>query len=301
MFKKETLFPLAGALLALLVSRDAHAAFSGSWAIGNWSESVTGNVASTWNISGAPSSVTLNNDTSSATSEDVMTITVPASGTITFDWVYHITNTSPLAAGYMINGSRTPLTSGGNHTQTGSGVSVSVTAGQTFGFYISANHLNQAYLTISNFSGPLAPSISVSPTSKDYGSVAPGSTTAQTFTITNSGGGNLNVSSISATGADAAQFTVTALGCANLTPTISGGSNCTIRVSFLASGSGAKSTTLRIVSNDAGSPTDVSLSATISGGAAVPTLSEWGLILLGLLFVGVILRAATIEVPGALG
>jgi hypothetical protein len=128
--------------------------------------------------------------------------------------------------------------------------------------------------------------VTVSPASKSYGSVATGGSSTQTFMITNTSAGNIQVSGISSTGADAAMFGVTAGTCGSLTPTITSGSGCTVSVAFAPSSTGAKSATLRVASDAPDSPVDVALTGTGGAGGSVPTLSEWGMILLALLFIG---------------
>ena len=120
----------------------------------------------------------------------------------------------------------------------------------------------------------LAPSIAISATVTD--SISPSgdhqmafldmpelmSTTAETVTITNSGGSALNVSNIYLSGSDASEFTLDVSGgsspCGSTTPTIASGGNCTVTVAFSPTTTGTKNATLTITSSD---PTvDVALS-----------------------------------------
>ena len=107
-----------------------------------------------------------------------------------------------------------------------------------------------------------AANIAVTPPSHDFGSVDVGSTsTPQIITISNTGTADLVVSSIALTGSDAAEFGVTLGTCANLTPTVSPASNCTVSVTFSPASTGAKSAALGIASNDGDTPNvDVVLS-----------------------------------------
>jgi hypothetical protein len=127
--------------------------------------------------------------------------------------------------------------------------------------------------------------VSVSPSSKNYGSVGTGSSGSQIFTITNASASTIHASAISLLGADAAMFGISLGTCASLTPTITAGASCTISVAFSPTSAGGKAATLRVASDAPDSPVDVALSGTGTGGS-VPTLSEWGMILLALLFVG---------------
>ena len=104
------------------------------------------------------------------------------------------------------------------------------------------------------------PPIAVSPDSKDFLSVNLESTSPGQFTITNGGATELMITSIGLAGGDVAMFEVVVGGsnpCQTLTPTILPGGNCTIIVNFRPTSEGAKTTTLRIISNAPTSPTDI--------------------------------------------
>jgi hypothetical protein len=110
--------------------------------------------------------------------------------------------------------------------------------------------------------------ISVSPASKDYGVITTNtSSTAQTFTLSNSGSA-LIVSGIATTGGDSGQFAInpgdgTGGTCGSLTPTIALNASCTVSVTFNPTSAGAKASTLRISSNDPVTPNkDVALTGT---------------------------------------
>jgi uncharacterized repeat protein (TIGR02543 family) len=111
-------------------------------------------------------------------------------------------------------------------------------------------------------------SLTLSPTSKDYGSAVTNSTSAaQAFTLSNIGTGNLVVSAITLTGADSGMFTMAigdgTAGTCGATPTIAAAGSCTVSATFTPTSAGAKSTTLRIASNDPATPIkDVALSGT---------------------------------------
>src|SRR2546428_276524 len=86
---------------------------------------------------------------------------------------------------------------------------------------------------------------------------------AQNFTLTNNGGAPLNLTSITITGAQAADF---AFAAGNTCPTGAGsvapGASCTISVSFTPAATGVRAATVNITDNAAGSPQRVSLSGT---------------------------------------
>ncbi len=92
--------------------------------------------------------------------------------------------------------------------------------------------------------------ISISPASYDFGPVFANITTSrQIFTISNSSGSSVSVTSISVNavnGADATQFTVVPLSCPNLTPTLAAGSSCTVEASFSPSHAGTMNASLDV-------------------------------------------------------
>lgn len=118
-------------------------------------------------------------------------------------------------------------------------------------------------------------SLNISPLSNNFGSVATNTTsTAQTFTLSNSGPGNLAVSTITLTGADSGMFTLVVgsgtSGTCGASPTIAPAGSCTVSTTFTPASAGTKSTTLQITSDDQVNPTkDIALTGT--GEAAAPT------------------------------
>ena len=122
--------------------------------------------------------------------------------------------------------------------------------------------------------------ISVTPASRNFGSVTKNTTSAsQAFTISNNGAeGDLVVSSISLTGGDSGMFALNkgngSGGACGDTPTLAPGASCTISATFTPTSYGARSTTLRIASNDtAALNKDIALSGT---GAATLTVNISG-------------------------
>src|SRR5581483_372332 len=115
----------------------------------------------------------------------------------------------------------------------------------------------------------VVPALSPSPGSKDFGSQRVGTTgAAQTFTITNSGGATLNVSSAGVVGADGSQYVASNDTCSGQAVAPTG--SCSVDVSFAPTSAGAHNgASLRIVSDAASSPDDLALSGT----GVVPALS----------------------------
>lgn len=93
-----------------------------------------------------------------------------------------------------------------------------------------------------------------------FGSVNVGaSSAAKTFTITNSGSATLSGLAVTTNGANAAEFSVGALGATSLAP----GATTTFAVTFSPAGTGAKVAAIHIASNDSDeNPFDIALTGT---------------------------------------
>lgn len=131
---------------------------------------------------------------------------------------------------------------------------------------------NDGTATVGNFildtsTMPSVPDISPSPTSYDFGSVDVGSqSTAQIFTITNIGTGDLTIGTLSLTGTDLSEFVIQNDTCTSqvLTPS----SSCTVDGIFSPTSTGAKSANLSIPSDDPDTP---ALNVPLSGTGFIPT------------------------------
>jgi hypothetical protein len=107
---------------------------------------------------------------------------------------------------------------------------------------------------------PVAPSITVTPTSLAFAERTVGTTSApQTVTLTNNGPGALQIDSVSLTG----DFAFTA----NCTDTLAAGATCAADVTFRPLAAGSRTGSIAIVSNASGSPHALPLSGT---GLAAP-------------------------------
>jgi len=102
------------------------------------------------------------------------------------------------------------------------------------------------------------PTLSVNPSSKDFGQVQINTTSLfQRFTLTNTGAGTLTINSISLTGADASQFV---LSDTNTYPISLGqAQSAYVNVAFAPTSLSVKNANLTITHNAAGSPTDIPL------------------------------------------
>jgi len=105
------------------------------------------------------------------------------------------------------------------------------------------------------------PTISIAPASKDYGSVTVGSSSSQVFTVSNTGTANLELTD--GVLSDETNFSLDPNGgtnpCGDMPPPIAPGDNCTVSATFSPLSVAAFTATITVTSNDAGSPTLVSL------------------------------------------
>ena len=102
------------------------------------------------------------------------------------------------------------------------------------------------------------PDIAVSPSSYDYGDVEIGSSSSNSFAVTNDGTADLSVTAVSLVGTNASEFSIVSGG----DPfTVAPGDTHFVDVSFNPTSEGSKSATLRFESNDPDeNPLDVALS-----------------------------------------
>ena len=115
--------------------------------------------------------------------------------------------------------------------------------------------------------GP-APAVSLSATSLDFGQLAAGATASKKVTVTNTGAGTLDVSSLTLGGDDAGDYTLTGDGCSG--QSVGAGEDCTVDVRFAPSEPGPRTARLSIADNASGSPQTLALTGT---GAKQATLS----------------------------
>ncbi len=114
-------------------------------------------------------------------------------------------------------------------------------------------------VSLSGTGASASAAVTLSATSLAFGSQSVDTTsTAQTVTLTNSGGTALTVTSLTLTGTNAGDFAQTST-CGS---SVAAGANCTIAVLFTPSASGALTAALSIADNATGSPQTVSLSGT---------------------------------------
>jgi hypothetical protein len=119
-----------------------------------------------------------------------------------------------------------------------------------------------------------APAVSFSPTGLSFGSQMVSATSStQSITLTNTGNAALTISGIILAGTNPGDFQQTN-SCGS---SLAAGSNCSITVSFTPSASGARSATVSISDNAAGSPQSAGLSGTGVVSAPAAALSPTSL------------------------
>ena len=118
--------------------------------------------------------------------------------------------------------------------------------------------MNSDIIVTATFS-PLSSYISVDPSAFDFGSIEVGtSSPEQNFVVSNISANDLDIYTITISGADAPEFTLLNDNCSN--QTIPAGLNCTVQVQFSPSSKGNKSGVLSIPSSDPENPViDVAL------------------------------------------
>lgn len=193
----------------------------------------------------------------------VITSATTASGTVGNAFSYQITATNRpssygatgLPAGLTVN-TGTGLISG---TPTTAGTStVTLSATNPYG-------TGKATLTITITGGAV---VRLSPASLAFGSEPVGNAAAaQTITLTNGGSAALSISSIVLTGTNPGDFAQTN----NCGSSVAAGTHCTISVTFKPTATGARTASVTLTDNAAGSPQTVSLSGT--GGTSGATVS----------------------------
>src|SRR5207248_1610497 len=111
-----------------------------------------------------------------------------------------------------------------------------------------------------SLSGGTAPAVGLAPTNLDFGNQLLATTSApMTVTLTNTGTAALTINSFAASG-DFAATSTGASACPTSPTALAAGGNCTINVTFTPTALGARTGTLSLGDNAAGSPQTVALS-----------------------------------------
>lgn len=153
----------------IAVTTDAKAAFIGYYSPSNWTFTQPPNGVGSVDSSGAPNSIVLEGSQGTIAPGNVdFTITVPESGTWSFDWSYDsqdiVNSTINDNGGYLLNNTFTRLALNSDVVSgpVSGFISLSVSQGDTIGYRVSTSAGNSfpGLLTVSNFSAP-APTAAV--------------------------------------------------------------------------------------------------------------------------------------------
>lgn len=125
---------------------------------------------------------------------------------------------------------------------------------------------------IANPAAANGPSIAVSPASLTFSYTVAGANSApMSFTVSNGGAAALNLTSLTTSGTNAAEFRIANTSTCAAGGSVAAGGNCRVDVVFAPTAAGAKSAAVTINHNAPGATTSVALSG--SAGAATPTIS----------------------------
>ena len=270
--------PVAGGTLAAAASCRLDVTFTPSTTA---AESAKINIVD--NAAGSPQTVSLSG-TGTASAVSLAPAALAFSGQLvgTMSSAQAVTLTNHGNGTLSISGITISGSNSGDFAQTntcGSSVNAGGNCSINITFKPSANGARSATLNVSDnaagspqtvtLSGTgTSPGVQLSPPSLTFGSQTVGTTSAsQAVTLTNNATGTLTINSMTFTGANSGDFSKTD----NCGASVNAGASCTINVSFKPAASGARSASLSISDNAAGSPHSVTLSGT--GVAAAPGLS----------------------------
>lgn len=142
--------------------------------------------------------------------------------------------------------------------------SVTLTA-PTGGATLGAPATTTVNIVDNDVAPPPAPALSASATALTFASRDVGTTSAgQSITFTNSGNATLTFGTIARGGTNAGDFALASDGCSG--QSVAAAATCTVQVTFTPTAAGARSASLTVPTNAAGSPSTI----TLSGDATTP-------------------------------
>lgn len=238
----------------------------------------SGSLSIAHNAAGSPGTVTLGG-TATAAAAPVASLTASLAfgsvnvGTTSTAQTATLSNTgiAPLTLGSIATGS-TEFTVSGGTCAAGGSVAASASCTVNLSFTPSAAGARSATLVVSHnaasaqsstsLSGTgvaLAPVIGLSPASLSFSQVVNSASVAQTVTLSNTGNAALTLGTLSLGGAQAAEFQfATGTTCA-AGGSVAPNASCAISVAFTPAATGARSASLSITHNAAGSPSTIAL------------------------------------------
>ncbi|MFA7266339.1 MAG: choice-of-anchor D domain-containing protein, partial [Candidatus Nanopelagicales bacterium] len=227
-------------------------------------------------FSASPASKDYGSASTGTTTTQTFTITNNGDGPLTINAV-GITGT---------NANQFTLTGGASDTCTGQTIAASAACTVEANFVPTVTGAKSASISFTDNAGNntitltgtgTAPGFSASPASKDYGYANTGTTTAQTFTITNSGDAPLTISTVTLTGDDSDQFSITT-GVTNTCAgqTVAASTTCTVEANFVPTTTGAASANLAFTDNAGNHTIALSGTGTAPGFSASPSSKDYG-------------------------
>lgn len=230
--------------------------------------SASGNVSIASNAPGSPASIALSGVgvqgqlTASllnlsfgnvlAGGNSAQTITLSNLGTASLT----ISQATVSGAGFSLTGLSLPLTLNAGSNATFTATFVPTAAGPASGSIQITSNASNPSLAISLNGTGIQPQISATPSTVSFGSVATGSNSTQTISVSNPGSANLTISQASVFGTG---FSMTGL---SVPITINPGTSKTFSAGFAPNSSGSASGNITLTSNAPGSPMTIPLSGT---------------------------------------
>ena len=241
----------------------------------------SGTLAISHNAAGSPGSVSLSG-TATAAAAPAATLTAALAfgsvnvGRTSAAQTATLSNSgnAPLTVGSLSTGSAEFALSGGTCTA-GMGIAAGGSCSINLSFTPSAAGARSANLLVTHnaaggqsstsLSGTgvaLSPVIGVSPLALSFSQTVNTVSAAQTITLSNSGNAALAISTLSLAGAQAAEFQIGAGTTCLAGASVAANASCVINLTFAPAATGARSASLSITHNAAGSPSGVALNGT---------------------------------------
>ena len=241
----------------------------------------SGSLSITHNASGSPGSVSLSGTATAAAAPAASLTSSLAFGSVNVGTASTAqtatlsnTGTAALTLGTLTTGS-TEFTITGGTCAAGGSVAAAGSCTVIIGFTPSAAGARSANLVVTHnassaqssaaLSGTgvaLSPVIGVSPTTLSFSQTFTTTSAAQTITVSNSGNAPLTISTLTLSGAQAAEFQIATGTTCTAGGSVAANASCLVKVAFTPTASGARSASLAITHNATGSPSSVTLNGT---------------------------------------
>jgi len=238
----------------------------------------SGTLSITHNAAGSPGSVSLSGTAAVAAAPAALLTTSLAFGSVnvgstsgTQTATLSNTGNAPLTIAALATGSTEFVIAGGTCAAGGS-VAAAASCTVNLRFTPSTSGSRSATLTVThNASGgsstaslsgtgvALTPAIGISPTTLSFTQTTNTTSAAQTVTVSNTGNAPLAISTIALGGAQASEFQIASGTTCTAGGSVAANGSCLIKVSFTPSVAGARSASITLTHNAAGSPATITL------------------------------------------